>query len=635
MKCPNCGFEATEGPCPRCGAVLAVAPPASFGKRHPVLLISVTLAVFLSIVGTIGLAAYRMVKIRPSSDQSQSQPQGQDEASSDEPDGLPVEHGRLARRAELHAHGKLYFVPVGKQAIPVQSLADYYRQKLGIELTVLPPVEIRPSDCVPERHQCIAQELQAEMTTTYAEIARNPDSVMIALTDEDIFPRDLDWEFTYSWHSARFGIISTHRLDPAFWGDAPSDDERLASTRQVLTKYVAMQYFHVPDSYDPSSVMYTPLTPNGGSDNIYQSDLHPEESVNGRRGMPFPCLFFKYSYKTHRITPDEPFLADCRYSNPAHADDETFTTNLGGGELIQRSLDLQLDSVPGIEFRRGYNSGYRQPVDFGLGWGVNHTYNSWLSSDGLNALTFIEVNDEAGEAHRFTRTDKGRGFNPNAIYKSDEASTYGARLKNSAGLYKLQYRDGAASTYLPCNSAMPRCYWIGYQDGQGKALRFDRSPNQELHKLISGDNQGIDFKYDDQHRIKSMAATNGKRVLYEYDAEGCLARVRRTDGQIVLYQYDSAHRMTSFSVARGPGRLPEKILSNQYDAQGRLIQQTLAGVGVFKVDYLATSGVGDNKHASELSITNPAGQIWKISISEDEYLVRAAAIRFPQAVKGE
>src|SRR5262249_53277707 len=207
---------------------------------------------------------------------------------------------------------------------------------------------------------------------------------------------------------------------------------------------------------------------------------------------------------------------------------------------------------------------------------------------------FIDVNDEAGEGHRFSRTDKGRGFNPRAIYQSDEDSTYGARLTNKAGLYKLQYRDGASSTYLPCNNAMPRCYWIGYQDAKGNELRFDRAPDQELHKLIPADNQGVDFKYDDQHRIKSLAGTNRKWVLYEYDAEGCLARVRRADGQIALYEYDSAHRMTSFSVARRPGRSPEKILSNQYDAQGRLIRQTLAGVGVFKVDYLTTSGVGDN-----------------------------------------
>ena len=599
------------------------------------LLVAVTLAVFLSMMGTAGLVVYRLVKPRVSGGaQSQPQPETQDQTSADEPDGLPVEHGRLARRAELHAHGKLYFVPVGKQAIPIESLADYYRLKFGIELTVLPQVEIRPTDCVPQRHQCVAEELEAEMTSAYPEIARNPDSVMIALTDEDIFPRELGWDFTYSLTWGRIGIVSTHRMDPVFWGDPPDEAARLASTKQMLTKYVAMEYFHVPDSYDPSSVMYTPLTPNGGSDDIYQSDLHPEESINGRRGRPFPCLFFTYSYKTHRIRPDEPVLSDCRYSSPAHADDETFTTDLGWGQLTQRSLDLQLDSVPVIAFRRGYSSGYQQPEDFGLGWGANHTYNAWLSSDGLRALTFIDVNDEAGDGHRFSRTDKRRGFDPNAIYQSDDESTSGARLTNSGGLYKLQYRDGASSTFLPCAGSIPRCYWIGYRDDKGNALRFDRSPNQELHKLTSGDNQGIDFKYDDQHRIKSLAATNRKRLIYEYDAAGCLARVRRADGQIALYQYDSAHRMSSFSVAR-PGRLPERILSNQYDAQGRMIRQTLAGVGVFKIEYLAMSRAGENEHASEVRITNPAGQIWKISISEDEYLVRAAAIRFPQAVEGE
>jgi len=68
---------------------------------------------------------------------------------------------------------------------------------------------------VPERNQCIAEEVIGAMASAYSDIARNPESVMIALTDEDIFPKELGWNFTYSLHSARLGVVSTRRMDPA------------------------------------------------------------------------------------------------------------------------------------------------------------------------------------------------------------------------------------------------------------------------------------------------------------------------------------------------------------------------------------------------------------------------------------
>jgi len=62
----------------------------------------------------------------------------------------------------------------------------------------------------------------------------------------------------------------------------------------MLTKYVAFMYFRVPYSHDPTSIMHQPLTPNGGPDDLYESDLHSEESANGfweRTAVPVFHLF--------------------------------------------------------------------------------------------------------------------------------------------------------------------------------------------------------------------------------------------------------------------------------------------------------------------------------------------------------
>jgi len=308
---------------------------------------------------------------------------------------FPVEHGRVANPEDLHGHGKLYFAPVGRQAIFVRSLAEYYAQKFSIQVYLLPEVKLSPTACVPERNQCIAEEVIGAMANAYPDIARNPESVMIALTDEDIFPKELGWNFTYSLHSDRMGVVSTRRMDPAFWGGTPDNAVRLASTKQMLTKYIALEYFHLPESFDPTSVLFSPLTPNGGPDDIYESDLHSESSVNGRRGSSFPCLFFTYSYKTHEIKTDEPVLSNCEHENfVSTTDGESFDTNLGWGQVVQRSMDLRLNSTPVIEFKRGYSSIYTPPTSFALGWGANHSYNPWLSSDGLASLSYIHINYE-------------------------------------------------------------------------------------------------------------------------------------------------------------------------------------------------------------------------------------------------
>jgi len=539
---------------------------------------------------------------------------------------FPVEHGRVANPEDLHGHGKLYFAPVGRQAIFVRSLAEYYAQKFSIQVYLLPEVKLSPTACVPERNQCIAEEVIGAMANAYPDIARNPESVMIALTDEDIFPKELGWNFTYSLHSDRMGVVSTRRMDPAFWGGTPDNAVRLASTKQMLTKYIALEYFHLPESFDPTSVLFSPLTPNGGPDDIYESDLHPEASVNGRRGSSFPCLFFPYSYNTHEITTDEPVLSNCEHENfVSTTDGESFDTNLGWGQVVQRSMDLRLNSTPVIEFKRGYSSIYTPPTSFALGWGANHSYNPWLSSDGLASLSYIHINYEDGGTSYLGRETPGRGFSPTALYESHDNPTYGAQLKWAGDHYKLQYRDGAWATFLPCDNPNTYCYWTGYQDSQGNSLRFDRGPNRELRQLMASDNQGIAFQSDDQHRTIKAESTDGKQVSYEYDAPGCLARDRRADGQQTLYEYDHAHRMTSMSVISSPGAAQETVLKNEYDSRGRVITQTLKGIGSFHIEYLAVT----DGYSSRVKVTTPAGDVLEISIGSNSYVARSQHVQFP------
>jgi YD repeat-containing protein len=302
-------------------------------------------------------------------------------------------------------------------------------------------------------------------------------------------------------------------------------------------------------------------------------------------------------------------------------DEETFQTELGRGQFIQRSMDLQLDSLPPIEFRRGYLSTYNVPMAFG--YGASHHYNSRLNSDGAVNLTFIDIIHEDGSSDHLRRITPGRGFSVTVAFESEDdgQEIYGSRLKWASDRFKLTNRDGSWSTYLPC--ADDRCYWVGYQDSKGNALRFDRGSRLELQRLTSQDQKGIEFQSDDQVRITDAKATDGRHVSYAYSAAGDLTEVKRADGQTTLYSYDDAHHMTSVAV-QSPGQAPRVLITNEYDDQGWLVRQTLADGNVYTMKYGAIA----NKVARRVVLHEPSGRTLDIRLSDSDFEARSTPVRF-------
>lgn len=584
MICPYCNTQLPPQQqfCPHCGTFDSTAPGThhSLGRRHPGLLIVACLAIMISVVSS---GAYFLVKrIRRET----------------APKETAVVHGAIAGPGELTAHGRLYFIPVGRQVIPAETLAGYYQQKFNIQIEVLPAIEANSASYYPDRKQYAAEDLIGDIKFEHPELARDPNAVMIGLTDEDIFQRWLEGSnFTYSYHAGyRFGIVSTRRMDPAFWGDPPNDATRLASTKQMLTKYVAFMYFHVPVSDDRTSVMRQPLTPYGGSDNLYESDLHSEESANGMEGNGWPCISYIYSYSTQQMTPVSPEPTDCDLTNaPQSPDEEVFTVQLGVGRFITHGMDMKLDSTPPIEYRRAYISDYARQRS--LGWGTDVSFNTGLTSDGPLALTYIEIVREDGTRDRLERVSPGRGFSTSVAFEgqSPQHGTYQARMTWDRDHFKIQYRDGSSATYLPCSDFT--CFCTGSQDAEGNRLTIQRGPARELLQVLSQDQQGITFQADAQHHIEQASDTASNTVKYEYDTEGSLARIHRPDGRVIVYDYDERHHMTRVSVINAPGEEPQILVTNEYDPAGHIVKETLADGSQYEIQYQAFAG----RHASQLT----------------------------------
>ena len=170
-------------------------------------------------------------------------------------DYLPQKHdpelGRMLK--------KVYFVPIGESAsAEIQHLVTYYREKFGLEINVLPSFRPQPSDIDADRRQLIAENLVSSMVRAYPDYARNRALVLIGITDYDIYPRSVNWQFVFGWRDFRShaAIASTARLGLHYFGEAK--DQATVNRRlcKVVTKDIGLMVFEKPPNNNPKSVLY-------------------------------------------------------------------------------------------------------------------------------------------------------------------------------------------------------------------------------------------------------------------------------------------------------------------------------------------------------------------------------------------
>jgi len=107
--------------CPHCGT--SVAAQAEMATLW--VMATIIIAALITLGGSL---AYLIAHER-SSNTAQVEEDDSDPAT--DYTEVAIAHGGVVRPEELEGHGHLYFVPIGRQAIPVDSLADYYRKKFN------------------------------------------------------------------------------------------------------------------------------------------------------------------------------------------------------------------------------------------------------------------------------------------------------------------------------------------------------------------------------------------------------------------------------------------------------------------------------------------------------------------------
>jgi Zn-dependent protease with chaperone function/predicted Zn-dependent protease len=167
----------------------------------------------------------------------------------------------------LQGHGRLYFVPIGD--VPpgrLQNLTTYYADRFGLRVEPLAGIAIPPHAVDPARRQLVAEDVVAVMRLQHRALEREPDTILIGITGQDMYIREFHWQFAFAFRTeGRFAVVSWARMDPANFG-LPSDprltDERL---RKMISKQIGHLYYRLPQSDDRSSVMAGPI---GGLDDL-------------------------------------------------------------------------------------------------------------------------------------------------------------------------------------------------------------------------------------------------------------------------------------------------------------------------------------------------------------------------------
>jgi YD repeat-containing protein len=502
----------------------------------------------------------------------------------------------IARLDEMHGSGRIYLVQMGRHEAPysLNEFADWLRAKYALDVQILPPVALDRSAWDASRGQYVGELLAEQLKSAYRELAADPQAYLIGFTDADMYLVNQRWNSAFTFRDGpRTAIISSDGMQDPLWqrmSGAPAANQKFqARLRRILLKDVAVLYWRLPLNFDPASLLQEPLDTDLPLEDIYESDLHPERTRWGRLEDE-PCIFFVYTAKNGIQPLAGRLIRSCQDLADLSPDEsaELFEVDLRLGLLIDRHTDFFLpDTVP-IQFERATRDGWRGSMGFGISGTDN--YDDYLSShDGMHTINIVQSN---GGRYNLKRVP---AWLPVLSFVKYVDADYSGRMVEmrwrTAGFqrFELKRYNGDVETYLPCSANTPPCFQIGYRNGRGEALIFQRDEHRRLIWLQSPHNRWLSLRYGAGGRIAEITDSRGRTVDYGYDAGGRLVRVSYPSGEVFYYEYDGKQHLLSFSAAPDSESAPVVLLRNAYE-HGRIVRQTLAGGKTYTYGYKPVEG---------------------------------------------
>jgi len=165
----------------------------------------------------------------------------------------------------------VYFVPMGEAPTEeISALVDHYREKFGLQIEILPAVQLDESALDKARGQWIAEEVMASMLRAYPDYARNSSAILIGITAQDIYPQQVGSSFSFGWRDfeKHAAVASTARLGLHYFGEPRNEASVAKRLDKVITKDLGILFFEKEPNNDPKSVLYAGIGGIQDLDNV-------------------------------------------------------------------------------------------------------------------------------------------------------------------------------------------------------------------------------------------------------------------------------------------------------------------------------------------------------------------------------
>jgi YD repeat-containing protein len=504
--------------------------------------------------------------------------------------------------------GQIYLMPLGRPTTySFDGLPEYYRQRFGLEVKVLPWVPLNPSVEDPLRHQVVAEKLLELMRRSQPELSEDPNAFLIGVSEMDMYIAAYDWEYAFNRRQeGRFAVVSTARMGSVSIPEASNPETLQVQLRKMLTKNIGLLYYQLPLSADPTSVLY------GNIDSSSDIDRMGEDFI-GTAGvwkpMPVggdPCITI-----TQRAGKSPTWRFDCSHLPPADTKSQSFEVDISLGLFVQRQTDFYIDEPFPLVLARMYRPQDKWCRAFGIG--TNHSFDIFLFGDAQN-FSYVDLILEDGGRVHYKRISPGTGYAAAEFATEDNFdspfSSSGIRWNGNG--WDLQREDGWTFVFPHGADARraQQAALIGMHDSNGHSFKMVRDARGNLLKVATPNGNLIDFEYDSAERVTRAKDNRGRYVTYQYDPSGRLVLVEDSSGRVERYSYDPKDQM--LTVEDGAGQV---LLTNEYDAEGNVARQTLADGRVLAYRYTRAS----NDELMEAEFTDPRGYVTQFRYGPSGY----------------
>lgn len=283
--------------------------------------------------------------------------------------------------------------------------------------------------------------------------------------------------------------------------------------------------------------------------------------------------------------------------------------NTASGNLVDSYLDLGGEAF-GLDVTRAYNTFDTDMTPAGERWRIGV---GGVLEDQGGAVRF-ELAD--GTPFVFVADGVGGWLTPAGLRASlvaDPATPVGG---GPLPMLRVEYFNGNVDRFDTTGRLIEQISW----DGRSASSTYATSGL--LDTVTASTGQVLAFSYDGTDRLVSVLLSNGRGVTYGYDANDRLVSVSDEFGAATSLSYTDEGWL---ELMVGPSG--ETIMSNTFDADGRVLTQTSSSGGITTFSYNLAAGTTDvHDSVTDTAVTyhhDPQGRVVMITDAYGNDVTRA------------